>query len=188
MTESQPPVFAPSNRGPRTRWQRIRAYQLLWIIGICLFALDRLTKFWVVSAIPFNPYHDHDGIQDIVVIPDFFYFIHVGNTGAAWSILSGKSTLLALLALGALLGIFLYRRSLGLHVRAGQISFGLLCGGIVGNLLDRVRYGHVVDFIDFHFGSYIYPTFNIADCGICIGVVLYLWHSWRNPGPPPRRH
>jgi signal peptidase II len=188
MTESteppQPKIYPPTNGGrPRTRWQRIHAYRLLWIIGLSLFVADLLTKLWVVKNIPFNPYHDHDNIQDIVVIPDFFYLIHVGNTGAAWSILSGKSTLLACLALGTLVAIFFYRRTLGLHVRAVQISFGLLCGGIVGNLVDRIAYKHVVDFLDFHFGSYIYPTFNIADCGICIGVILYLWHSWRTPQP-----
>jgi signal peptidase II len=183
MTEStQPqPLYAPTNAGPRTRWQRIHAYRLLWIIAVSLFALDLLTKLWVVENIPFNPYHDHDGLQDITVIPGFFYLIHVGNTGAAWSILSGKSTLLACLALGTLVGIFFWRRTLGLHLRSVQISFGLLCGGIVGNLVDRLAYGHVVDFLDFHFGNYIYPTFNIADCGICVGVILYLWHSWRTP-------
>jgi signal peptidase II len=184
MTESpQPPqpIHAPTNRAPRTRWQRIQAYRLLWIIAASLLALDQLTKLWVVENIPFNPYHDHDGLQDITVIPGFFYLIHVGNTGAAWSIMSGKSTLLACLALITLGGIFFWRRTLGLHLRPIQISFGLLCGGIVGNLIDRIAYKHVVDFLDFHFGSYIYPTFNIADCGICIGVILYLWHSWRTP-------
>ena len=65
------------------------------------------------------------------------------------------------------------------HGAGAQIGFGLLCGGIAGNLLDRLRFGHVIDFVDLHFGSYIYPTFNVADAGICVGVVLYLWHSLR---------
>ena len=62
-----------------------------------------------------------------------------------------------------------------------QISFGLLCGGIVGNLIDRLAYGHVVDFLDFHFGSYVYPTFNIADSGIVIGVGIYFIRNLRAP-------
>jgi signal peptidase II len=62
-----------------------------------------------------------------------------------------------------------------------QVCFGLLCGGIVGNVIDRLRYGHVIDFIDLHFGSYAYPSFNVADSGICIGVLLYLWQSFREP-------
>jgi signal peptidase II len=60
-----------------------------------------------------------------------------------------------------------------------------LCGGIVGNLIDRLAYGHVVDFLDFHFGSYIYPTFNIADSGIVIGVVIYFTYSMRAPPNAP---
>jgi signal peptidase II len=126
----------------------------------------------------------------ITLIENFFYLVHVGNTGAAWSMLSGKSTLLATLAGITLLGIYFWRRALGLRERWVQLSFGLLCGGIVGNLIDRIAYGHVVDFLDFHFGNYVYPTFNVADSGICVGVGIYLIYSLRNPpeknvpGPP----
>jgi signal peptidase II len=95
--------------------------------------------------------------------------------------LSGRSVLLALLAAATLCAIFLWRRALGLRDRVAQISFGLLCGGIIGNLLDRLRHGYVVDFLDLHFGSYVYPTFNIADSGICVGVGLYLIYSLRQP-------
>jgi len=80
-----------------------------------------------------------------------------------------------------LLAIFLWRRALGLRARLVQVSFGLLCGGIVGNLVDRLRHGHVIDFLDFHFGSYVFPTFNVADSGISVGVAIYLWHSLRTP-------
>jgi signal peptidase II len=62
-----------------------------------------------------------------------------------------------------------------------QTCFGLLCGGILGNLVDRLLHGHVVDFLDFRFGSYIYPTFNIADSGIVVGVLLYLIVSFKTP-------
>ena len=93
--------------------------------------------------------------------------------------LAGRSALLALLALGTLGAIYFWRHSLGLRQPLAQVSFGLLCGGIVGNLVDRLAHGHVIDFIDLHFGSYIYPTFNVADSGICIGVILYLWLSLR---------
>jgi len=95
--------------------------------------------------------------------------------------LSGKSGLLAAMALLTLVGIYFWRHSLGLRNITVQVGFGLLCGGIVGNLLDRVIHGHVIDFLDFHFGNYVYPTFNVADSGICIGVILYLIHSLRQP-------
>ena len=54
-----------------------------------------------------------------------------------------------------------------------------------GNLTDRIVHHHVIDFIDLHFGTYVYPTFNVADCGICVGVVLYIWQSLRAPKAPP---
>lgn len=165
---------------------RMRAYRLLLTLGLTIFILDQATKLWVNARIPFNPLHAHDGLNDIVVIPGFFYLIHVGNTGAAWSMFSGQSVLLALLAVGTLLAIFFWRRALGLRDRMTQICFGLLCGGIVGNLVDRLMHGHVIDFVDLHFGSYIYPTFNVADSGIVAGVILYIWTSLREGARSPK--
>ena len=61
------------------------------------------------------------------------------------------------------------------------LLFGLLTGGIAGNLVDRLRYQQVIDFLDFHFGNYAYPTFNVADSAICVGVFLYIGWSLRQP-------
>ena len=159
--------------------QRILAYRLLWILSLTVLVLDQLTKAWIVSRMPLGTYGPAPGA--ITVIENFFYLVHVGNTGAAWSMMSGKSTLLAGLAGITLLGIYFWRRALALREKWVQLGFGLLCGGIVGNLIDRIAYGHVVDFLDFHFGSYVYPTFNVADSGICVGVVIYLIYSLRHP-------
>jgi len=159
--------------------RRWRAYRLLLAIMFAVLALDQASKAWIVTHLPLGTYGQPAGA--IPVIRGFFYLVHVGNTGAAWSMLTGRSVLLALLAAGTLIAIFLWRHALGLHDRMAQICFGLLCGGIIGNLTDRLLYHHVVDFLDFHFGGYAYPTFNIADSGICCGVVLYLIHSLRQP-------
>jgi signal peptidase II len=165
----------------RTRSERIRAYRTLWFIAIAVFVFDQATKLWIIARVPFNPMHAHGTGADIEVIRGFFYIIHVGNTGAAWSMFSGQSVVLAALATATLAAIFYWRHALGLRDRISQVCFGLLCGGIVGNLVDRLMHKHVIDFVDLHFGSYIYPTFNVADSGICIGVVLYLWQSIRSP-------
>ena len=109
-------------------------------------------------------------------------------TGAAWSVLAGRSSLLALLAFVALVAIFWFRHHLGLAQRPVQVAFGLLCGGIVGNFIDRLAYGHVVDFLDFHFGDYIYPTFNVADSGIVCGVALYVILNLRASAQAPAAH
>ncbi len=170
----------------RPAWtDRVLSYWLLWVLGVAVFILDQVTKTLVVINIDYVQYPvvwPHEG--SISVIDGFFHLVHVGNTGAAWSLFAGKSSLLALLAGITLIGIYLWRHHLGLRARRVQVSFGLLCGGIVGNFLDRILHGHVIDFIDLHFGSYVYPTFNIADAGICVGVLLYLWHSFKEPQPP----
>jgi signal peptidase II len=161
-----------------SRWERIHSYRLLWWLGLAVFVLDQLTKAWISVSLPFPTYEPPGAIT---IIDGFFYIIHVGNTGAAWSLFSGQTTMLALLALLTLVAIFYWRRALDLQKRPVQLAFGLLCGGIIGNLVDRVLHGHVIDFLDFHFGDYVYPTFNVADAGICVGVVIYLIHSLRNP-------
>lgn len=155
------------------------AYRVLWVLAVLVFTLDLITKTWIVAELNYPTYWPSEGA--ITVIDGFFYLVHVGNTGAAWSLFAGQSTLLAALASITLVGIFFWRRHLGLQDRRAQVAFGLLCGGIVGNFFDRVMHGHVIDFLDFHFGDYIYPTFNLADAGICIGVLLYLWHSFKEP-------
>jgi signal peptidase II len=174
----EPPVPTPS---VVSRWQRIQRYRLFWWLSLSVFVLDQITKVWIALTIPFDEGHYH--VHSVTVIDGFFYLIHVGNTGAAWSLFSGYAPLLALAALLTLVGIYFWRHALELNQRPVQLAFGLLCGGIVGNLVDRMIHGHVIDFLDFHFGDYIYPTFNVADAGICIGVTIYLIHSLRQ-GPP----
>ncbi len=155
------------------------AYRRLWVLALIVFTFDQLTKIWIVAKLDYPTYWPSEGA--ITIIEGFFYLVHVGNTGAAWSLFAGQSSLLALLAGITLVGIFFWRRHLGLQHHRVQIAFGLLIGGIVGNFVDRVLHGHVIDFLDFHFGDYIYPTFNLADAGICVGVILYLWHSFQEP-------
>ncbi|WP_309386150.1 signal peptidase II [Cerasicoccus frondis] len=157
------------------------SFKRLWIIAATVLILDQVTKLWIVNSVPAgaNPYEG--GM--IAVIPNFFYIIHVYNDGAAWSMFSGYSFVLGLLGFVALGAIYFFRKQLELHRGLLQIIFGLLIGGIVGNMIDRFAYGHVVDFLDFHFGSYRYPAFNVADCGITIGVSIYvvlsLVETWR---------
>lgn len=172
---------ASSPAVPASLGERIGRYRVLLALAFLLFAADQATKLWIIHRLPFGTYGEATGA--IPIIPGFCYFVHVGNTGAAWSMFSGKSVLLASLAAATLVAIFYWRKALGLHDRLTQVAFGLLCGGIVGNLADRLAHKHVIDFIDLHFGTYVYPTFNVADSGICIGVILYLWQSLRASKP-----
>jgi signal peptidase II len=160
--------------------ESLRTYSRLFITALIVFFLDQITKTWIFNNedIPLGSYHYPDSIE---VIPGFFYIVHIGNEGAAWGMLSGHGGLLSLLAVIALVAIYKFRHELELHRGIMQIAFGLLIGGIVGNLVDRQIHGHVIDFLDFHFPFSIpwimptgrYSSFNIADCGIVIGVFTY---------------
>ena len=162
------------------------SYGLLLGIACVVFALDQITKAWIFQNLDLDDYHPPDSIP---VIEGFFYIVHIGNEGAAWGLLSGYSGWLALFALVALVAIYKLRHTLELHRPIMQIAFGLLIGGIIGNLVDRMIHGHVIDFLDFHFPFTIpyimptgrYPSFNIADAGIMIGTFLYIWVSFRQP-------
>ena len=155
------------------------SYTRLFTIALILFGLDQLTKIWILKSLPFNSYFRPDSVE---VIPDFFYIVHIGNEGAAWGMFAGYSWLLAGFALLAIFAIYKFRHSLELHRTAMQYAFGLLIGGVLGNLVDRIAHGHVIDFLDFHLPFSIpkiliegrWPAFNVADCGIVIGVFTYI--------------
>ena len=165
---------------PKSYMTRFLAYRRLWVLGLVVYVLDQGTKTWINARLPLGSYGRG---ANIPIFPGFFNLVHVGNTGAAWSMFTGASTLLGLLAAGTLVAVFFWRRQLGLRQPAAQAAFGLLCGGIVGNLTDRLAHGHVIDFIDLHFGTYIYPTFNVADSGIFLGVFGYILWSLKQPAP-----
>ena len=161
-----------------SRLSRVLAYRRLWVFAAACFALDQATKAMIAARLPYGSYGPGSHLE---IFPGLLNLVHVGNTGAAWSMFSGKSVWLALLALGTLAAIFIWRRSLGLQHATVQPAFGLLSGGILGNLVDRLAHGHVIDFLDFHFGSYTYPTFNVADSAIFVGVFWYVLWSLRQP-------
>ena len=112
----------------------------------------------------------------------FLEFTYVTNPGAAWSMFSDYPGVLTLLAVVALACIYFFRKNLELAKPPIQIIFGLICGGIVGNLADRIfrEPAEVVDFIDVYFPivNYDYPIFNIADSGIFLGAFGYLFLSF----------
>ena len=136
-------------------------------------------------------YYNYTDPNVIEVIKGFFYIVHIGNEGAAWGMFSGHGEILALFALIALFAIYKCRNALELYRTPMQFAFGLLIGGVLGNLIDRLVHGHVIDFLDFHFGFTIpwvlpngrYPAFNIADCGIVIGVFTYIILSFFQSTP-----
>jgi signal peptidase II len=119
------------------------------------------------------------GNGSIPIIKNFFYLTYVENMGAAWGIFSGNRYFLIIIAILAIYGIVKYFL---LDVNITKIEFaayGLILGGIIGNLIDRILYGFVIDYADFRFGNYFFPVFNIADSVIVIGVGLVIFHLIR---------
>jgi signal peptidase II len=173
------PVQSFASERPRG-W---RGYGRFWAALAAVLVADQLTKAWVRGHIPPGTYFDPPPIP---VINGFFYFVHVNNTGAAWSMFEHYPRALAVLGAAALLAVFFYRRALELHKPLLQYTFGMLCGGILGNLVDRGLNGSVVDFLDVHLPGYRYPAFNIADSGITVGVIIYLAYSFRDWRPGQR--
>ena len=111
------------------------------------------------------------------VIRGFFSLTYVRNRGAAWGILAGWRIALVALAAVMLFLIARYREKIFGTRAIGRVSFVLLVAGIVGNVIDRLWLGYVVDFLDFYVGASHFPAFNVADSCICIGVVLYMLAS-----------
>lgn len=158
-------------------------------IAVAVLAFDQLTKLAVLKLLGYS--------QERVVIDGFFKFVHWGNTGAAWSFFtqfSDSNQWLAVFALVALLALFATHHHFDSHTLLGQISLGLIFGGIAGNLVDRFLRGHVIDFLRFYVnqrgGSEVgFPAFNVADSAICTGVGLLFLVSWqkdRTASPPTR--
>ena len=133
---------------------------LITIIGIIL---DQISKLLIVSKLPLG--------ESKTIIKKFFYITHVNNTGAAWGMFSNNTILLIIISI-LFTSFFIYfieHNKLKLYE---EISSGLILSGIIGNMIDRIFRGYVVDFLNFYIFGYDYPVFNIADTFIVVGVII----------------
>ena len=138
------------------------------ILGIILVA-DQLSKLWIISY--FELYESR------VVIPGFFNLVYVTNKGAAFSMFASVDSPLRhyfFVGVNSIAVIALSVAAFKMQKRSWVylVSFAFIAGGALGNLFDRLRYGAVIDFLDFFVGSYHWPAFNVADSSICVGVAL----------------
>jgi len=128
---------------------------------------DQLFKFLVLNTIPFK--------FSVQIIPKIFYLTHIRNYGAAFGLFQDASVLLLWFSV-IVVGVILYIYDQIPKENFPQILTGLILGGTLGNLIDRIRFGYVIDFIDFH----IWPAFNIADSAVTIGVIGLIIYFWRD--------
>ena len=147
---------------------------LFLLIGLIIIVADQLSKLWIRANLA-------DG--EMLFRVGFFRIVHIQNTGAAFGLFRDYSFILLLVASAGMIAILVYgfigyRHFSWLNNLPATIALGLVLGGTVGNLIDRLRDGYVTDFIDFTY----WPAFNVADSAITIGAILFayvLLHSMR---------
>jgi signal peptidase II len=160
--------------------------KFLFLVTLPLILIDQLTKWLIQTHIPYG--------SAVPIVPGFFSLVYVSNTGAAFSIFQGNNFFFIALALVALAAVLFWlirdqfnpKKEERMSVVA-KIAFSLFAAGIVGNLLDRVVKGSVVDFLDFYFRGYAWPSFNVADSCICVAAALLVLISFRRPQTAPQR-
>lgn len=139
------------------------------LIAILIVAFDQLTKWWVLADLMDPP--------QIVAVTSFFNLVLVWNRGVSFGLFDSDShwgpILLSALALTISIVLVVWLRRVGGRLPA--VAIGMVLGGAVGNVIDRIRFGAVVDFLDFHAFGYHWPAFNVADSAISIGVGLLLY-------------
>ncbi len=137
----------------------------VYILAIILFIVDQISKSIVSTYLKLN--------ESINVITDFFYIRYINNFGASWGILNNSRVLLIILSIIAFIILLRYMYSFK-NTKLNICGFGLLLGGILGNLSDRLVHGYVKDFLDFIIFNYDFPVFNFADIFIVIGVIILI--------------
>jgi signal peptidase II len=170
MTESNTDAAPPLPGATESTGVKYR--RLGWIAG-SVVVVDQVTKWIILDRL--DLYHA------IAVVPGFLNITHIQNPGGAFGFLSQQSPLLRgfvflLMSFLAVCLIFwFYRKTPPTH-RFLAVGFALIFGGAIGNLIDRVRFGRVVDFLDFYIGGWHWPAFNVADSAITTGIAIFLLH------------
>jgi signal peptidase II len=178
VAEPQPPAGAPV-----LNWRNVFSWRHVWLLpamiacGIVL--LDQWTKRLIITSEMLH--HGHQ----IEVVSGFFNIVYTRNTGAAWGMFAQHTKLLALLSATVLVIVVVgYRRFAGPWVERA-LAISLVLGGIAGNMIDRIWYDGVIDFLDFGIGIHRWPAFNVADSAICVGVAIYVLSSFIRPEDGP---
>ena len=140
------------------------------LITIFSILIDQLSKLIIISNFEVG--------KSLSVIPSFFSITYVKNTGAAWGMFSNGTIILSLVSIVFLFFAFKYIYEAKNISLFNVFAYGMLLGGIIGNLIDRLIRGYVVDFLNFEIFNYDFPVFNIADCFIVISIILIIIESF----------
>lgn len=150
---------------------------LAWLgLAALVILLDQASKLLVIDRL--------DAYLDVIPLTGFFNLVHVHNTGAAFSLFADQPGwqrwfFLGIAVLASVIILFLLKKTAGRPLFSAALA--LILGGAIGNVIDRVLYGHVIDFLDFYLGTWHFPAFNVADSAITVGAALLIWDSLRKP-------
>ena len=156
----------------------MRRFLILFAVVSNLVLADAVIKEIAVASLK--------GAAAVSVIPGFFNLAYVENRGCAWGMFQGQVWPLAVFGIAALVFLIWKRKSVFGDSRLAAVAEPLLYAGIVGNVIDRLFRGYVIDMFDFHWGVHHYPCFNVADVLICVSVGLLLLSSFLAPRKSPR--
>jgi len=160
----------------------MKKYLILSLAPLVVLGLDQATKALIKTTIPLY--------GTVAVIRGFFNITHVRNTGGAFGILAGetgslRTTFFIVITVGALVLIFLIFRKVRENRILAPLALAMVIGGALGNLVDRIRWGYVIDFLDLYWETYHWPAFNVADSAITVGIcLLVIDNLFLQKGPP----
>ncbi len=132
----------------------------------------------IVSKLIVSKYMSLD--ETIIIIKKFLNITYVHNTGVAWSLFSHNTILVIVISLMVIIGILFYIKNSNPDSLCEKIAYSLILGGALGNFINRIGWGYVIDFIDVKIFNYDYPIFNLADIFIVVGVFMLVIYTWRN--------
>lgn len=173
------PLSRLSNLAKHWTYKIMTPFRAGSLVVVAIVALDQATKWWILSVVMQPPQR--------IPVTGFFDLVLVMNRGVSFGMLGGApgwvaAALIAFaLLLAVALSIWMWRAQ---NLLLG-LSLGLVVGGAIGNVIDRIRFGAVVDFLDFYIGDYHWPAFNVADSAITVGVILLILDSLKSGSEKP---
>ncbi len=148
-------------------------YRLLLAVAMLVVIFDQVGKYLIVAYVGMY--------ETIAVIPGFFNIVHVRNPGAAFGLFANQAPMIRNIVLisasvvAMVFILYLFHQTPTTYPLL-SVGFAMILGGAAGNLIDRIRWGRVVDFLDLHIGSFHWPAFNIADSAISVGIVIFAYY------------
>lgn len=150
---------------------------LVWLwLSLLVLVLDQITKLAVVERLT--------AYVDVIAVTGFFNLVHVHNTGAAFNLFADqpgwqRGFFVGVASIASAVILYLLRKTQ--ERRSFSIALALILGGAIGNVFDRILYGHVIDFLDVHVAGWHWPAFNVADSAITLGAAMLIWDGLRKP-------